>query len=266
MKKILLSLLLPVLLCLSAGAETPADLPGYVTPALQRLAEADEAFMHRDQPDRAREAFAVYREMHRKFPHDPEIAWRLSMASYHVGFHLARSRQERIGYYAEGMNAGIAAVNKSTSSAASYFWAGINMALYGQTVGPFKTISTLGRVRRYLTASAELDPSYAGAGAYRVLGTIERELPGILGGSRDQARVYFEKAIELVPDEPLNYLFLANLLKDRFNDTAGAVAVAERGLRVPEPSAVQIESVSAVGELRQFLRNNGRAARQAVLP
>ena len=126
------------------------------------------------------------------------------------------------------------------------------MALYGQTVGPFKMFFSLGEVKDLLKKGVAIDPTYAYGGAYRLLGQIEEGLPGILGGSRDRAKENYELAIKTVPDEPLNYLFLANLLREDFDKPEEARAIVKKALALKVPSEDRIESHEAITALKEL--------------
>jgi hypothetical protein len=222
--------------------------------AIDRFAAGDAAFLKRADFAQARTALTVYREAYARTP-DSEAGWRLAMGCYFYGLRFVKEDDEKKIIFREGRDAGLAAAKETPNCAACHFWAAINMALYGQTVGVFKMFFSLGDIRDHLKESVRIDPTYANAGAYRLLGLIEQKLPGILGGSDDRARDYFEKAISTSPGEPLNYLFLSNLYKDAFDDQAKALSAAKRGLGVPPPSADRIESLEALVTLRESAQN-----------
>ena len=77
---------------------------------------------------------------------------------------------------------------------------------------------SLQEIESHLNRSADLNPSFAQAGALRVLGVIQQKLPGILGGSNERARDYFERSIAAAPNEPMNYLFLSKLYSFELRD------------------------------------------------
>jgi tetratricopeptide (TPR) repeat protein len=152
----------------------------------------------------------------------------------------------------EGRAAAFGAAARNERCAQCHFWGAINLALYGQTVGVLKTLSSLGEVKEHLRRSLELDPAYASGGAYRLLGLIEQRLPGILGGNNDRARELFTKAVEVAPDEPLNYLFLARLERDELRHPAESIRYVRLGLSVPTPAGERLESLESLAELRQM--------------
>jgi hypothetical protein len=114
-------------------------------------------------------------------------------------------------------------------------------------------------VQKLLKRSIELYPTYAHAGAFRLLGVIQQKLPGILGGSNDRAREFFEKAIKTAPDEPLNYLFLATLLDEELDDPAGALAIARKGMAVEGLTPDRLEAFESKEKLAILIKKNASA-------
>ena len=227
--------------------------------ASQQYSEGDSAFLKRGEQegggqDQARKALQLFREYHSKNPSDPESGWRHSMGCYFFGLHIAKDDDEKLQIFAEGRDAGKSALELAPKCAPCHFWTAINMALYGKHAGIFKMFFSISTIRHHLQETVNIDPGYAGAGAYRLLGLIEQKLPGILGGSNKRAKEYFEKAIRTVPDEPLNHLFLMKLLIEEMDDIEGAKAVAKKGLAVPPPPPDRIESIGSLKELEEFLK------------
>lgn len=228
--------------CLAGAAEGATPVPP--------LACGDAAFHDRRIPDRAREALACFRQARLADPASVEAAWKFAAACQYVGYRLTEDRDEKLAILGEGRDVASAAALASPECAPCHFWAGINRALYGQASGIFRTIATLGIVRKNLERAAELDASYAYGGPDRVLGLIDQKVPGILGGSLKDAAAHFEKAIAAAPENPLNYLFLAKLQKEEREDLSAFKLVIERAQqRVKKPDAADIESFEAWNEL-----------------
>lgn len=242
-------LLVFFLLLTGAHVCAQAQPPG----TLERFRVADEAFRHRADMEKAELALKLYREAFAKDPEDKDAAWRLSMAAHFFGMRFVKDSDEKAKLFAEGRDAGRAALKKDPDCAACHFWTAINMALYGNEVSVFKMLFTLKDIQSHLKETLRLEPCYAYGGAHRVLGKIEQKLPGILGGSNRRAREYFEAAVATCPDEPMNYLFLAQLLKDEFDEPKAAVEIAAKGAALPEPAPDRVESVEALGEVKSYL-------------
>jgi tetratricopeptide (TPR) repeat protein len=214
----------------------------------------DAAFKNRGVPEQAHKALTLYREYFKKNPKDPEAGWRVAAGCYFVGMRLTQTQGEKSKLHTEGVEAAQAGIAADPKCGACYFWKAINLALLGQTKGSLKMFFTLGEIKENLKKSIEIDPAYMGAGAYRLQGQIEQELPGIVGGSNKKARAFYEKAIETAPEEPLNYIFMAKLLALEFDDLKAALEIAQRGIKAVPPNATQLEAVESIAELRHFLQ------------
>jgi tetratricopeptide (TPR) repeat protein len=229
-----------------------------------RILAADQDFKARKDDSRAQDALSKYRAIWSDSGHrNVEAGWKLAMTCYFTGHRLVHDSDSKERIFREGADAAEEAAKLSPTCAACEFWAAIDTALLGETVGVFKMISSLGAVKDRLQRVIELDPGYAYGGAYRLLGLIEQRLPGILGGDNDRAREYFEKAIEAAPDEPLNYLFMARLMANDLGDPAQAESYALRGLQAVPADASRIESFEALKDLRAFLEGLRESRRQA---
>jgi tetratricopeptide (TPR) repeat protein len=234
------------------------------------LAQADEAFKHRADPQQAQFALDTYREQVKETERkDPESLWRLSMGCYFVGLRstLDPKAQEKI--FEEGRDAGLLASKLAPKCASCRFWAAINMALYGQTVGVFKMLFSLKQIKDLLKESMELDPTYAYSGAERLLGLIYQKIPGILGGSNSRAEDYFKQAIRTSPDEPLNYLFLAELYSDNLDDSKAALATIQKSLIVQQSISLaddRLESIEALSQLKQLEAKLSSRLSQSLQP
>lgn len=223
---------------------------GRVSPP--RFEEADRAFLERADPNRARFAYRSYKAQLEADRDDWEAGWRFAMAAYFVGKRLTDDEQARQQLWALGRDAGKHAVELAPDCAPCHMFTAINMVLYGESVGVLKMLFTLGEIRSLLERSYALDPGFAYAGAPRLLGLIDHKLPRLLGGDPDRARRYFEEAIALDPEGPLNYQLYARLLEDQ-NRIEDALHMARRGLAVPMPSADRVEDLSAYAQLHQYV-------------
>lgn len=231
------------------GGTISSDIENAADP---RFRAGDDAFRARADEKQAREAFRLYRGYSKSNPADAAAHWRLAMSCYYVGVRLTPDEDERKAIYEEGRDAGFDGVKLDEKCAACHFWGAINLALYGEAVGALKMLFALGDLREHLQAVVALDARYAYGGAYRILGLIDERLPGIFGGDNDRAKDYFQKAINVGPEEPLNYLFMARLLRDDFDDPKDAAVSVKRGLEVPKPGSDRIESLEALDALKTF--------------
>lgn len=217
------------------------------------LGPGRQAYRERRDPKRALESYELFKRVVEERPDDPDALWHLAMSCYYLGQRVFSSGDERKRVFAEGHELAEIAASRNPDCAPCHMLAGVNQALWGQEVGIFRVLSGLPNVKRHLQRSTELDPAFAGASALRVRAQIARVLPRWLGGGKEKARSYLQRAIETAPDEPLNYQFLAKLLHKDFGDREGALRVARQGLAVPMPGPEFVESVDSVERLERFV-------------
>lgn len=246
MRRYLLYLLLLLHGC--ALSRLPASIPSSGNP----LKKGDELFQFREKESSLRQTVHYYREALKQPGNGKEASWKFAMAAQSLAARYVKDENTQKEIFLEAATVAKQAAEQFPDCGPCHFWTAINMALYGQTVGAFKMLFTLGEIKERLEKSAELDPRHALGGPYRVLGTIYQELPGIIGGDVEKAAEYFEKAIALLPQEPLNYLALVKLLSDQGNKEK-ALLKAQEALSRPDLSHSELESVEAQRELRALV-------------
>lgn len=218
-----------------------------------RFQWADQAFQNRKNRDAALQALERFRKLYSENTADPEAGWRLSMACYFVGNRFIQDSDQKKEIFAEGRDAGLKAVQLAPHCAPCHFWLAINMALYGQTAGQVKMLFSLKTIREHAQIAKQIDPTYAFGGSDRLLGQIDQGLPGVLGGSYKDAQKHFQDAINTVPDEPMNYLYLARLLHENLDQPKTAIEVAQKGLSIHVKDNSRVESLEAQDDLRRLL-------------
>jgi len=220
------------------------------------LGPGRQAYRERRDPARALESYELFKAVVAENPDDPVALWHLAMSCYYLGQRVYDNTDDRRRIFEEGHKIAETAAERAPDCAPCHMLAGVNQALWGQEVGIFRVISGLPRVKRHLQLSTDLDPTFAGASALRVRAQIARVLPSWLGGGKKRARSYLYRAIEIAPNEPLNYYFLAKLLLKDYGDRDKALEIARRGLSVPPPGPEFVESVDSMGRLRSFVTQN----------
>ena len=216
-----------------------------------RFAEADQAYMERADPARIAFANQRYEALYRADPEDWEAAWRVAMTCYFLGDRVAEEKSEQEAFFARGRDVALEASKLNPDCAPCQLLVGINMALYGESVGVVKMIFTLRSIRAHLRRSLELDPYFAEGAAARTLATIDEVVPFFLGGSKKRARKYFEKALAIDPNEALNYVYFARFLQKR-KEFGAALELTERGLENPRPSPEYVESQAGWDRLERI--------------
>lgn len=241
---------------LTALARSSSSLD--LTPELDQglLGEGRAAYRERANYDRARDAYRIFKQNLDENPGDPTAAWHFGLACYFMGMRVVDD-SEKARIYAEGRDRAAEGLATDPDCGPCHLMTGVNHALWSQEVGIFRTLVGLPSVKRHLKRAGQLDPSFGGGAAYRVLAAIYKVLPRMFGGGKKKARRSIEKAIRAAPDEPLNYEVLAELMIEEFDDPRSAVAAARRGLMVPQPEPAYVESLDALEVLERIVERYG---------
>ncbi len=230
-----------------------------------RFADADQAYLERADSARAIFANERYEALYRADPEDWQAAWRLAMTCYFLGNRVATQKSEKEAFFVQGRDAALEATKLKPDCAPCHLLVGVNTALYAESVGVVKMIFTLRSIRRHLRRSLELDPAFAEGAAARTLGTIDHAVPFFLGGSSKRAQKYYQRALDIDVEEPLNYLFYAYFLESR-RELAAALDLTERGLEQPRPGLERLESRDGWDRLERLKAKLQKRIQEAVKP
>ena len=69
--------------------------------------------------------------------------------------------------------------------------------------GMFKVLSLVKSVRKEMDSVIRIDAAHENGGAYVVLGKIDFELPGLMGGNKKRAIQEYEQGLKIAPANPL---------------------------------------------------------------
>ena len=219
-----------------------------------RMTRVDQLLLQRFDPEKRHEATDALRKLNQELPLDRDIGWKFAMATYSYGFNLKNAAKgEKAKLFEEGRDAALRVAEKFPDCAPCHFWTAINHALLGSEKGVFSSASGLKKVREHAYRVLELDATYAQGGAHRLLAQIDKALPGILGGSNSRARKHFEAAIQIAPDEPMNYYELSQLLANEFDDPQAALDIAKKGLAIGPLPADRVEGNETLDHLKIWI-------------
>jgi tetratricopeptide (TPR) repeat protein len=147
----------------------------------------------------------------------------LAQASFIWAEIRARSREDKLAAYDQGRQASQRAIELAPQSVLAHFWYATNTARWGQLNGVVRSLFLLPTVRSAIDTILRLDPGFAPA--YALAGTVDFEVPAVLGGSLERAEAMFRKGLELDPRFTVVRVGLAKVLIKR-----GQTAEAQREL------------------------------------
>ena len=120
-------------------------------------------------------------------------------AHFSSGAALARRAQELSPIQVEGV-----------------FWRGVCDLEAARLSGKLAAARTLGPAEKQVDRAARLDEAYHYAGPLRVLGRIAHLKPFLIGGSLDAALAYYNRALQIAPENSTTLLYCAEaLIHDR---------------------------------------------------
>lgn len=138
---------------------------------------------------------------------------------------------------------------KQQADVSSLYWVGIAWgAMIGNSGGDMNMLADAPLARAFIERSAELDPTFADAGAFSALGTVEASFPELFGGSLEKAKSYYERALEI--SKRRNHLVLLSYAKSY------AVAKQDRALFTQ-----LLHEILAAPDQGDELRMNNKVAR-----
>lgn len=196
----ILVMLTSVILVISCRREpkptpTPAIDTGDPASAAQKIQDADQLYVQREDIAKVRLAIASLRQARVADYGSYEAAWKLSKVNYFLASHTPDER-EREGAFREGIDLGRIAVQLQNDKPEGHFWLGAN---YGGDA-KFSTLAGLANVqdiKAEMETVLKLDEKFEGGSAYLVLGELYLEAPRVLGGDTQTAIGYLEKGIKV---------------------------------------------------------------------
>src|SRR5439155_2870030 len=129
--------------------------------------------------------------------HNYQVLWRAARAYYQVGDDASDREKQR--YFERGIELGKRAVAQQPSGVEGHFWLGANYGGLSEIQGIWRAFQMVKKVRAEMEMVLRLQADYEHGSAYRALGEIPRQLPGILGGNLKHAIGYQEQRLRVAP-------------------------------------------------------------------
>ena len=203
MHKLMIFAMIPVLLWLplvvraasfAVDGQSPVSTPSART---DPVAEADALFSYGEDTARDLQALATLTRALVTDAHNYQVLWRAARAYYQVGDDASDSEKQR--YFEHGIEMGQRAVAQRPAGVEGHFWLGANYGGLSAIQGIWQAFQMVKKVRTEMETALHLRPDYEDGSAYRALGEIARQLPGVLGGSLKRAIAYFEQGLRVAP-------------------------------------------------------------------
>jgi tetratricopeptide (TPR) repeat protein len=179
------------------------------------------------------------------------MLWRAARAYYQVGNNASDREKQR--YFERGIEIGQRAVAQQPAGAEGHFWLAANYGGLSEIQGIWQAFQMVKHVRTEMETALRLQPDYEDGNAYRALGEIARQLPGVLGGNLKRAIVYFEQGLRVAPQSMELKLALAKAYLEAGQRQASQRLLAEI-LQMPVRPARAHADQHTQDKARQLLR------------
>jgi len=207
----------PISICLLLFATSCDESTHYESPAADHssaaadIAGADQLYGQREDLLQLRRGIVSLRQALTKDPGNYDAAWKLSKFNYYLATHTDDSK-ERDTAFRDGIDAGKTAVQLQNEKPDGHFWLGAN---YGGAAeqSAIQGLATVSDIRNEMETVLRLDEGYQNGSAYMVLGLVDLNAPGIVGGDPKKAVEEMEKGLRFGEPNAFLHLHLAEAYK-----------------------------------------------------
>src|SRR5215831_1919017 len=180
-------------------------------PVAEQLKQADSFYRQYERTEnqeQLKQAVAILDRLSQSDPGNYDVAWRRARAYYSLGDD-AKANSEKLRLFDQAIQSGKHAVELKSGGVEGHYWLGVSDGEYGQAKGLLKAYSMTKSIRAEMEAVIKINPGYQNGGAYLVLGRMDFELPGLMGGSNKRAIQEYEQGLRVAPDNLLMKAYLA---------------------------------------------------------
>src|SRR5215510_12338163 len=177
-----------------------------------KLKQADSLYKQYERTESQeplRQAVAILDGRSQSDPGNYDVAWRRTRAYYSLGDD-AKANSEKLRLFDQAIQSGKHAVELKSDGVEGHYWLGVSDGEYGQAKGLLKAYSMTKSIRAEMEAVIRINPAYHNGGAYLVLGRMDFELPGLMGGSNKRAIQEYEQGLKVAPSNLLIKAYLAD--------------------------------------------------------
>jgi len=148
----------------------------------------------------------------------------LSRAWYLYAENRAETEEARLAAYEKGRSAAERAIARAPDDPEAHLWYAINLGSWAQVKGLLRSLLTLQTIRREVDTVLRLAPD--NVDAHIMAGSLNREIPAIMGGDKAKAEEHYKTAKRLAPHRSGGRIELAKLYINQ-----GRVAEARQELQ-----------------------------------
>lgn len=218
------------------------------------LSQAEHLFAERSDIDKLRQAVKTLAAARNPDLRNYEVEWKFAKYSYFLG-KVEQKEADAIEVFEKGRDAARIASRVEPEKPDGHFWFGANLGELSRISPITVGIKSVDDIRDAMNKVITIDSKYQNASAYDALGQLEMATRTLKGGSTAKAAEYFEKGIELSPDNANLRLHLAEAYLSLHKDAEARKHLNALLSSTPHPQYV-IEHKQAVEKGKGLLEKN----------
>lgn len=202
-----------ITLCLLSGCSSTVeshslDSSSISTNISEHLDKAERLFAERSEIANLREAVKTLGAARNPDLRNYEVEWKFAKYSYFLG-KVEPLEKDAIAVFEKGRDAAKIASRIEPNKADGHFWYGANLGELGRISPVTVGIKSVDDIREAINASIAIEPGYQNGSGYDALGQLEMATRTLKGGTIEKAIEYYEKGLEISPDNANLRLHLA---------------------------------------------------------
>jgi tetratricopeptide (TPR) repeat protein len=185
----------------ACSSKSNADIPRMNVPpeVIQKaLLDSDNLFKQRDDLDKLRLAIKALSEVRDADNRNYQVEWNYAKYNYFLGKYSPKE-DEAESALEQGRDAGKIASKVTPEKPDGHFWYAANLGELSKKSPITVGLRSVDDIKQEMNKVLEIQPDYQGASAYDALGQVEL-MTRLKGGDAAKAVEYFEKGLQLAPD------------------------------------------------------------------
>jgi len=185
----------------ACSSKSSADIPRKNVPpeAIQKaLTDADGLFKQREDLDKLRTAIKALSEVRDADNRNYQLEWTYAKYNFFLGKHTTNEDEAETALE-QGRDAGKIASRVDPQKPDGHFWYAANLGELSKRSPITVGLKSVDDIKQEMNKVLEIQPDYQGASAYDALGQVEL-MTRLKGGDAEKAVEYFEKGLQLAPD------------------------------------------------------------------
>lgn len=191
-------------------------------------------FGERTNVERLRIAVSTLAKARNPDQRNYEVEWKFAKFSYFLG-KVEQPEKDAILAFEKGRDAGKIASRVDPAKPDGHFWYAANLGELARISPVTVGIKSVDDIRESLNAVIAIEPNYQDGSAYDALGQLEMATRTLKGGTIEKAIEYYEKGLELSPDNANLRLHLAEAYLAAKNDAAAKKQLNALFALTPDP-------------------------------